>query len=175
MCLCGPWHLKKLQTMAEITVLGAVNLPSTLYWGPRRPIFIFMRPVSSFFVKMWPSNEFELEIPALIQCTCTYHLVIEVIRKRGIQMWSKIASRFLLSQVYDIVIAAFSICLYAPRLDEVSMNQDWLISLLKCGHPNYGESQRTECTWKGPNSTKPIFYSPIFYEQIFLTYNYKLK
>ena len=30
MWLCGPRHHKKLQTMAEITVLGAVKAPSTL-------------------------------------------------------------------------------------------------------------------------------------------------
>ncbi len=62
---CGPRHHEKLQTMAEITVLGAVNSPYTLYLGPRRPIFIFMWPASSFFVKMWPSNEFEFETPGL--------------------------------------------------------------------------------------------------------------
>jgi len=51
--------------MTEIAVLDAVKAPSTLYWGPRRPIFIIMRLESSFFVKMWPSNEFEFETPAL--------------------------------------------------------------------------------------------------------------
>jgi len=51
--------------MAEIKVLGAIKAPYTLYWGPQRPIFIFMRPASSFFVKMWPSNEFEFETPVL--------------------------------------------------------------------------------------------------------------
>jgi len=40
-------------------------LAHPLYWGPRRPIFIFMRPTSSFFVKIWPSNEFEFETPGL--------------------------------------------------------------------------------------------------------------
>jgi len=52
--------------MAEITALVAVRSPSsTLYWGPRRPIFIFMQPSSSCFVKMWLSNEFEFETPVL--------------------------------------------------------------------------------------------------------------
>ncbi len=49
--------------MTEITDLGAVKAPFTLHWGPRRPILIFMLPASSFFVKMWPSNELEFETP----------------------------------------------------------------------------------------------------------------
>ncbi len=51
--------------MAEITVLGAAKAPFTLYWGPQRPIFIFMLPASSFIVKMWPSNEIEFDTPDL--------------------------------------------------------------------------------------------------------------
>jgi len=56
--------------MAEITVLSAVKAPSTFYLGLRRSIFIFIRPASSFFVKMWPSNEFEFETPGLDQPGC---------------------------------------------------------------------------------------------------------
>ncbi len=49
--------------MAEITALGAVKASSILYFEARGDLFLYLcGPQAHFFVKMWPSNEFEFEI-----------------------------------------------------------------------------------------------------------------
>ncbi len=51
---CGP-----LDVVVRPASSQKASFWCTFYWGPWRPIFIFMRPACSFFVKLWPSNEFE--------------------------------------------------------------------------------------------------------------------
>jgi len=51
--------------MADITVLGAVKGPSYPLLTPAETYFYLYAAASSFFVKMWPPNEFEFDTPVL--------------------------------------------------------------------------------------------------------------
>jgi hypothetical protein len=63
-CVCAARDIIKItQIIAQTTVFCSIC--KGLHLWPAETFFLFLRPASPFYVKMWPAYETEFETPAL--------------------------------------------------------------------------------------------------------------